>query len=239
METRSSTQNQQPREDDDKHGHFIANCPFECRDNDNDKKKSKFYKKDKGYKKNDKIYKKKSYDEAHIDQEWESKDESFNSDSDGVTIMTIKETSFSSKSLFPKLNQGKGKHTCLMMKESKHKVKTKGSSSPKYVSSDDDAPLSHGMNEKAAIKRLWKELVVQDQLLEIQEDLLKQERKTTCELKRLLRIEKEKNEKLSQELAQGKKTISSLKSSSGALQDSYDAFKRLIKILKCSLMLFG
>jgi hypothetical protein len=51
METRSSTQNQQPREDDDKHGHFIANCPFERRDNDNDKKKSKFYKKDKGYKK--------------------------------------------------------------------------------------------------------------------------------------------------------------------------------------------
>jgi hypothetical protein len=60
-------------------------------------------------------------------------------------------------------------------------------------------------------------LIVQDQLLEVQEDLLEQERKNTCELKRLLRLEKEKNEKRAQELAQGKET--SLKSSNGALQD--------------------
>jgi hypothetical protein len=60
-------------------------------------------------------------------------------------------------------------------------------------------------------------LIVQDQLLEVQEDLLEQERKNTCELKRLLKLEKEKNEKLAQELAQGKET--SLKSSNGALQD--------------------
>jgi hypothetical protein len=111
-------------------------------------------------KKSDKPYKKKSYGEAHIGQEWESNDESSNSDSDGVAIMAIKGTSPSSKSLFPKLNQGK--HTCLMEKESKHKVKTKGSSSPKYVSSDDDddAPLPNDMNEKAVIKRLGKELVI-------------------------------------------------------------------------------
>jgi hypothetical protein len=57
------------------------------------------------------------------------------------------------------------------------------------------------MNEKATIKRLGKELVIQDQLLKVQEDLLEQERKTTCELKRLLKLEKEKNEKLAQELA--------------------------------------
>jgi hypothetical protein len=46
-----------------KHGHFIANCPFEHRDNDDDddKKKSKPYKKDKSYKRSDKPYKKKSY----------------------------------------------------------------------------------------------------------------------------------------------------------------------------------
>jgi hypothetical protein len=53
-----------------------------------------------------------------------------------VAIVAIMGTSSSSKALFPKLNQGK--HTCLMVKESKRKVKTKGSSSPKYVSSDDD-----------------------------------------------------------------------------------------------------
>jgi hypothetical protein len=38
-------------------------------------------------------------------------------------------------------------------------------------------------------------------------------------LKRLLKLEKEKNEKLDQELTQSKETISSLKSSSGALKD--------------------
>jgi hypothetical protein len=88
-----------------KHGHFIANCPFERRDDDDDKKKSKFYKKGKGYKKGDKPYKKKSYCEAHIGQEWDSNDESSNSDNDGMTTVAIKGITFSSKSLFPKLNQ--------------------------------------------------------------------------------------------------------------------------------------
>jgi hypothetical protein len=63
-----------------------------------------------------------------------------------VTTVSIKGASSSNKSLFSKLNQGQ--HTCLMAKESKHKVKIKGSSSPKYISSDDDATLPHGMNEK-------------------------------------------------------------------------------------------
>jgi hypothetical protein len=57
-----------------KHDHFIANYPFEHRDDDDDKKKSKCYKKDNGYKRSDKPYKKKSYGEAHISQEWESND---------------------------------------------------------------------------------------------------------------------------------------------------------------------
>jgi hypothetical protein len=43
-------------------------------------------------------------------------------------------------------------------------------------------------------------LVAQDQLLQDQEDLLEQERKNTCELKKLLKLEKEKNEELAQEL---------------------------------------
>jgi hypothetical protein len=195
-----------------KHGHFIANGPLEYRDDDDDKKKSIFYKKDKGYKKSDKPYKKKCYGEAHIGQEWDSNDESYNSDNDGVTTLAIKGTTSLSKSLFSKLN--KGKYTCLMAKERKCKVKNKGSSSPRYVTSDDndDAPLPIGMNEKAANKRLGKELVAWDQLLEVQEDL-QQERQTTCELKTLLKLEKEKNENLTQ----GEETISSLKSSSGAL----------------------
>jgi hypothetical protein len=60
-------------------------------------------------------------------------------------------------------------------------------------------------------------LVVWHQLIEVQEDLLEQERKNTCELKRLLKLEKKKNEKLAQELVQDKETISSPKSSSDAL----------------------
>jgi hypothetical protein len=150
-----------------KHGHFIANYPFERRDDDDDKKKNKSYKKDKGYKRSDKPYKKKSYDEAHIGQEWESNDESSNSDSDVVATVAIKGISFSIKSLFPKLNQGK--HTYLMAKEDKRKVKTKGLSSPRYVSSndddddsDDDASFSNGINEKEIIKKLGKELVAHD-----------------------------------------------------------------------------
>jgi hypothetical protein len=143
-----------------KHGHFIANCPFEHRDDD--KKKSKPYKKDNDYKRSDKPYKKKSYGEAHIGQEWESNDESSNSNSDGVATVAIKGISSSSKSLFPKLN--KEKDTCLMVKESKCKVKTKGLSSPKYISSDDDTPFPNGINKKGIIKRLGKELVAWDQL---------------------------------------------------------------------------
>jgi hypothetical protein len=142
-----------------------------------------------------------------------------------VATVTIKEKSPSSKSLFPKLNQGK--HTCLMAKENKRKVKTKGISFPKYASSDDnddsdDAPFSNGLNEKRVIKRLGKKLVAQDQLLENQEDLFEQERKNTCELKRLLKLEKDKNEELAQELAKDKEIISSLVGLIGALQDSYD-----------------
>jgi hypothetical protein len=83
-----------------------------------------------------------------------------------------------------------------MKKESKRKVKSKGSSSPRHVTNDDDdddasndnVPLPIGMNEKATIKRLGKELVVRDQLVEVQEDLLEQERQTTCELKKLLKL---------------------------------------------------
>jgi hypothetical protein len=90
-----------------------------CREEDHDKKKKK--KKEKSYNK-DKHYNKKTYGEAHICKEWGSDDESSDSDSDGVTTVTIKGSSSSSKSLFSNLN--KGKHTCLMAKESKKKVKS-------------------------------------------------------------------------------------------------------------------
>jgi transcriptional regulator with XRE-family HTH domain len=62
-------------------------------------------------------------------------------------------------------------------------------------------------------------------------DLLEQERKNTCELKRLLKLEKDKNEELAQEHVIGKETISSLEGSIGALQDSYDVLQRTHKNL--------
>jgi hypothetical protein len=93
-----------------KNGHFIAQCPYEKKEEDNDKRK-KF---DKGYKK-DKKYTKKLYDQAHVDQKWNSSDESFKSESDEVANIAIKGKTSSSKSLFPKLS----KHTCLMAKESR------------------------------------------------------------------------------------------------------------------------
>jgi hypothetical protein len=143
-----------------------------------------------------------------------------------VTTVAIKGISSSSKSFFPKLNQEK--RTCLMAKESKRKIKTKGLPSPKYVSSDDDdASFPNGINEKVVTKKLEKELVAQDQLLEDKENLLEQERKNTCELKRLLKFE-EKNK----ELTQGKESISSLNSSSGALQNSYGVLQKTHKDLK-------
>jgi hypothetical protein len=68
---------------------------------------------------------------------------------------------------------------------------------------------------------LLSEVGIHDELLYQQEKLLVQEKESNQELKKLSNIENEKNEKLDQELAQSKETISSIKSSSGALQDSY------------------
>jgi hypothetical protein len=65
-------------------------------------------------------------------------------------------------------------------------------------------------------------LIARDQLLGDQEDLLEQKRKNTSELKILLKLENDKNEKLIQDLTKGKETISSLEGSIGVLQDSYD-----------------
>jgi serine phosphatase RsbU (regulator of sigma subunit) len=68
-------------------------------------------------------------------------------------------------------------------------------------------------NPKERMKGLLKEIGIWDELLDQQEKMLIQERESNQELKKLLKLEKEKNKKLDQELSE---------SSSGALQDSYD-----------------
>jgi hypothetical protein len=92
-----------------KNVYFIVQCPYERKEEDNDKKK-KF---NKGYKKDKKYTKKKSYGQAHIGQEWNSSDESSESKSDEVATIAIKGKTSSSKPLLPKLS----KHTCLTAKE--------------------------------------------------------------------------------------------------------------------------
>jgi hypothetical protein len=114
----------------DKNEHFIAQCPYERKEETNEKKK----KLDKGYKKDKKFTKKKSYGQAHVGQEWNSSDEISKSKSDDVATIAVKGKASSSKSLFSNFP----KHTCLMAKESKKKVKSKASPSPKYITSDED-----------------------------------------------------------------------------------------------------
>jgi hypothetical protein len=229
-----------------KYGHFIAQCPYERKEEDNDKRK-KF---DKGYKKDKKYTKKKPYGQSHVGQEWNSSDESSESESAEVATIAIKGKASSSKSLFPKLS----KHTCLMAKEGRKKVKSNTSSSPKYVigdedtlssddydSSDDDNPLPSKLvkNPNAMIKGLMRQVGARDELLEQQEELLVQERKISEELKKLLALEKAKVEKLDQELAKRKKTTYSLKSSIGSLQGQHDVLLKTHQILKCNLMLYS
>jgi hypothetical protein len=204
-----------------KYGHYIANCPYEHREEDDDNKKKKAKSNKKG-----KHYKKKAYGEAHIGKEWDSDNESSDSDSDDVATIAIMGSSSSlRKSLFPNLKNGK--HTCFMAKESNKKVKS-NSSPPKYVSSDDELDSSDEEDEetllntmcknpKERMKGLLKEIGIRDELLDQQEKFLVQEKENNQELKKILKLKQEKNEKLDQELAESKETISSLMSSSGPL----------------------
>jgi hypothetical protein len=109
-----------------------------------------------------------------------------------------------------------------MAKKGRNKVKSNTSSSPKYVtsnedifSSDNDNPLSNELveNPNAMIKGLMRQVGARDEVLEQQEELLIQERKINKELKKLLPLEKDKVDKLNQELAKSKKTTCTLKSS--------------------------
>jgi hypothetical protein len=184
-------------------GRFITQCPYERKEEDNENRKAF----DKGYKKDKKYTKKKPYGQVHVGQEWNSSDESSESESDEVATIAIKGKTSSSKSLFPKLS----KHICLMAKEGRKKVKSNTSSSPKYVtsdkdtlssdnydSSDDDNPLpsEYVKNPNAMMKGLMRQVGAMDELLEQQEEWLLQERKISEELKKLLTLEKGKVEKL-------------------------------------------
>jgi hypothetical protein len=141
-------------------------------------------------------------------------------ESDDLTTIAIKGKASSRKSLFSKLS----KHTCLMAKEGRKKVKSNTSSSLKYVtsdedilssynydydSSDDDKPLPSEFvkNHNTMIKGLMRQVGARDELLEQQEELLVQERKISKELKKLLAHEKDKVEKVDQEFAKTRRLL--------------------------------
>jgi hypothetical protein len=145
-----------------------------------------------------------------------------------LTIIAIKGKASSSKSLFPKFS----KHTYLMVKKCRKKVKFNTSPSLKYVTSDEDTlssdnydssdddkslPSELVKNPNAMIKGLMRQVGARDELLEQKEELLVQERKISEELKKLVALKKGKVEKFDQELAKSKETTCSLKSSIGAL----------------------
>jgi hypothetical protein len=124
-----------------------------------------------------------------------------------------------------------------MAKESKRKVKSNASSSPKFITSDEDTlssdnyassddddslPSEFMKNPNAIIKCLMKQVGAKDELFEQQEELLVQARKISEELKKLLTLEKGKVEKLDQKLAQRKETTCTLKSSIGALKGQHN-----------------
>jgi hypothetical protein len=84
-----------------------------------------------------------------------SSDESSESKSDEVATIAIKGKTSSSKSLFPKLS----KHTCLRAKEGRKKVKSNTSSSPKYVTSDEDTLSSDNYDSSDDDNPLLSELM--------------------------------------------------------------------------------
>jgi hypothetical protein len=99
-----------------------------------------------------------------------------------MATIAIKGKTSSSKSLFPKIS----KHTCLMAKEGRKKVKFNTPYSAKYVtsdedtlssdnydSSDDDNPLPSELvkNSNAMIKGIMRQVGARDELLEQQEEL--------------------------------------------------------------------
>jgi len=179
-----------------KSGHFIAQCPDNANDQDQDKsgkkEKKKFYKNKKG--------------EAHLGKEWDSDCSSSDSDDEGLAA-----SAFNKSSLFP--NE---RHTCLMAKEKKVR------DTPKYTSSSDEesnddidySDLFKGLYRFKVdkINELIDALNEKDRLLEKQEDILYEEHDKFVNVEKSLALEIKKNDMLAFELSSCHASISSLKS---------------------------
>jgi hypothetical protein len=137
-----------------------------------------------------------------------------------------------------------------MTKESKKKVKSK-SSPPKYVSIDDELDSSDEEDEdeetllnamcknpKERMKGLLKEIGIHNELLDQQEKLLVQERESNQELKKVLKLDKEKMRSLTKNLRKARRLSLVSRAQMVLFKIHIMSCKRLIKILKCNLMLF-
>jgi hypothetical protein len=177
-----------------KYGHFIANCPDNTNDQeqerDGKREKKKAYKKAKG--------------EAHLGKEWDSDCSSSDSDDEGLAA-----SAFNKSSLFP--NE---RHTCLMAKEKKVNARN----TPKYSTSSDDevdyTSLFKGLDRVKVekINELIDALNEKDRLLEKQEDLLYEEHNKFVSVQKSLALEVKRNEMLSCELSTCHEIVASLRS---------------------------
>jgi hypothetical protein len=84
-----------------------------------------------------------------------------------------------------------------------------------------------------------KEIRIQDEILDQQEKLLIQERESNQGLKKLLRVEKEKMRSLTKNLRKARRLTLVSRAQVVLFKIHMISCKRLIKILKCNLMLFG
>jgi hypothetical protein len=152
-------------------GHFIANCP----DNDSDLEQEKKREKKKNYKK--------AKGDAHLGKEWDSDCSSSDFDNEGLAA-----SAFNKSSLFPNEH-----HTCLMAKEKKvcTRNNTTYASSSEDESSDDEidyTSLFKGLDRTKIdkINELIDALNDKNRLLEKQEDLLYEEHDKFVEAQNLL-----------------------------------------------------
>jgi hypothetical protein len=181
-----------------KTGHFIAQCP----DNDIDQEQEKHGKREKK-----KVYKK-AKGEAHLGKEWDLDCSSSDSDDEGLAA-----SAFNKSLLFP--NE---RHTCLMAKEKKVSVQD----TPNYSTSSDDessddevdySSLFKGLDRAKVekINELIDALNEKDKLLEKQENILYEEHDKFVSVQKSLALETKRNEMLSSELSACHESISSLK----------------------------
>jgi hypothetical protein len=187
-------------------GHFIAYCP-----NEKDQEDKKEYKKDK-FKKRERskgYYKKKTYGQAHIGEEWNSDEESSSSD-EGVENVAIQKSS-STQYLFTDLfNDEFFTPMCLMAKGDKVHLFSASS-----IDDDDDDEQGmknkmiseFGLNGYNIITKLMEKLDKRKATLEDQEDLLILEKERNLELQELAIGKVEMLEALTKELSLAKATM--------------------------------